>query len=137
MISGSINLVVYYEDTDFSGLVYHANYLKFFERGREHAIGIQKLRELFEQGIQFVVHTATLTCLLPVHHGDNLTITTFGSQTRGAVVQFDHAAIFRDGPYAEKTAVTGLVEIVCLGQGHKPARVPYELWPSSAPRPSS
>ena len=34
----TIDIRVYYEDTDFSGIVYHANYLKFFERGRTDAL---------------------------------------------------------------------------------------------------
>ena len=32
---------IYYEDTDHSGVVYHANYLKYFERAREHMLGVE------------------------------------------------------------------------------------------------
>ena len=43
---------IYYEDTDHSGLVYHANYLKYFERAREHLLGVDELvRLLKEDGI--------------------------------------------------------------------------------------
>ena len=59
---------IYYEDTDFSGVVYHASYLKSFERAREHLIGVDELVRLFrEDGIGFVVYKANLTfrdCLL-------------------------------------------------------------------------
>ena len=44
---------VYYEDTDHSGVVFFANYLKFFERGREHAIGVDELLWLGAEGVRF------------------------------------------------------------------------------------
>ncbi len=50
---------IYYEDTDHSGLVYHANYLKYFERAREHMLGLAELRRLYdEDGVGFVVYDA-------------------------------------------------------------------------------
>ena len=53
---------IYYEDTDHSGVVYHANYLKYFERAREHMLGIEALVQLLqEDNIGFVVYKANLT----------------------------------------------------------------------------
>ena len=53
---------IYYEDTDLSGVVYHANYLKYFERAREHLIGPAELvRLLDEEGIGFVVYHVEMT----------------------------------------------------------------------------
>ena len=47
---------IYYEDTDLSGVVYHANYLKYFERAREHLLGPTELARLYnEDGIGVVV----------------------------------------------------------------------------------
>ncbi|MBT6176177.1 MAG: thioesterase, partial [Deltaproteobacteria bacterium] len=40
---------IYYEDTDLSGVVYHANYLKYFERAREHLIGPTELARLYNE----------------------------------------------------------------------------------------
>ena len=52
---------IYYEDTDHSGVVYHANYLRFFERAREHMFGIQALVDLYKNdGIGFVVYQAQM-----------------------------------------------------------------------------
>lgn len=65
---------VYYEDTDFSGYVYHANYLKFFERAREELIGRQYLKELFERQIHYVVYKMNITFHAPAHHGDVITV---------------------------------------------------------------
>jgi acyl-CoA thioesterase FadM len=62
---------VYYEDTDHSGLVYHANYLKFFERAREHWLGIELLLKLArEEGIGFVVYRAEVTYREGARFGD-------------------------------------------------------------------
>ena len=53
---------IYYEDTDLSGVVYHANYLKYFERAREHMLGRAKLVQLLEEeGKGFVVCKCSLT----------------------------------------------------------------------------
>ena len=47
---------IYYEDTDLSGIVYHANYLKYFERAREHLLGVEELVSLYyDEGVGFVV----------------------------------------------------------------------------------
>jgi len=40
---------IYYEDTDHSGVVYHSNYLKYFERAREDVIGIENLIDLWKK----------------------------------------------------------------------------------------
>ena len=68
---GSHDIFIYYEDTDLSGFVYHSNYLKFFERAREHLIGVSFLRELYtQQGLHFVVSKAQLEYKSPARHGD-------------------------------------------------------------------
>ena len=51
------SLQIYYEDTDLSGSVYHANYLRYFERAREHLLGPPELVRLWkDEGIGFVVY---------------------------------------------------------------------------------
>ena len=68
---------IYYEDTDHSGVVYHANYLKYFERAREHMLGITELVRLFqEEAIGFVVYKADLTYKKGARFGDILHIRT-------------------------------------------------------------
>ena len=68
---------IYYEDTDLSGVVYHANYLKYFERAREHMLGRAELvRLLDEDGVGFVVYKASLSFrkgarLGPIHFGQS------------------------------------------------------------------
>ena len=53
---GSHEVRIYYEDTDHSGAVYHPNYLKYYERAREHLLGPEVLVDLWDKdGIGFVV----------------------------------------------------------------------------------
>ena len=66
---------IYYEDTDHSGVVYHANYLKYFERAREDMLGIPELVRLWnEDGIGFVVYKANLSYRKGARFGDQLII---------------------------------------------------------------
>jgi len=83
---------VYYEDTDFSGVVYHASYLRFLERGRTEflrALGIAH-RGLFAgggaDGFHFVVRAMTIEFLKPALMDDELRVETHPSATRGASI---------------------------------------------------
>ena len=83
---------VYYEDTDFTGIVYHASYLRFMERGRTNylrLIGADQ-RAPFEAtekeapGFAFVVRSMTIEFLKPAHMDDVLAITTEAEEVKGA-----------------------------------------------------
>ena len=81
---------VYYEDTDFSGVVYHASYLRFMERGRTdylRLLGIDH-RAMFEKGatpgLAFVVRTMTVEFLKPAYMDDILQIVTQPAEVGGA-----------------------------------------------------
>src|SRR3954449_2985372 len=85
---------VYYEDTDFSGVVYHASYLRFMERGRTdylRLLGVDH-RGLFEQtereapGFAFVVRAMAIEFLKPARMDDVLTIITAPEEVKGASV---------------------------------------------------
>jgi len=94
---------VYYEDTDHSGVVYHANYLKFFERAREDIIGIEVLADMWhEQGIGFAVYKITLGYHDGAVFGDLLDIKTTWEKEGDYRVVFFHEA-WR--PNATKPAV--------------------------------
>src|SRR6195256_4043813 len=75
---------VYYEDTDFSGIVYHANYLRFMERGRTNYLRLigADHRALFEEtqkeapGFAFVVRSMTIQFLKPARMDDVLAVET-------------------------------------------------------------
>ena len=85
---------VYYEDTDFSGMVYHASYLRFMERGRTDYLRLlgADQRALFEDtekeapGFSFVVRSMAIEFLKPARMNDVLEIVTEPGEVKGASV---------------------------------------------------
>src|ERR1700709_441908 len=85
---------VYYEDTDFTGIVYHANYLRFMERGRTNYLRLlgADQRALFEEtekeapGFAFVVRSMQIEFLKPARMDDVLDIVTLPQEVKGASV---------------------------------------------------
>ena len=85
---------VYYEDTDFTGIVYHANYLRYMERGRTNHLRLLGAdhRALFEEteketpGFAFVVRSMTLDFLHPARIDDVLEVVTEPQEVLGASV---------------------------------------------------
>jgi acyl-CoA thioester hydrolase len=83
---------VYYEDTDFSGVVYHASYLRFMERGRTNYLRLigADHRALFEEtakeapGFAFVVRSMNIEFSKPARMDDVLTVVTEPAEVRGA-----------------------------------------------------
>jgi acyl-CoA thioester hydrolase len=83
---------VYYEDTDFSGVVYHANYLRYMERGRSNYLRLigADHRALFEAtekeapGFAFVVRSMSIDFLKPARMDDVLNVITEPEQVKGA-----------------------------------------------------
>lgn len=83
---------VYYEDTDFTGIVYHANYLRFMERGRTNYLRLLGAdhRSLFEAAeaeapsFAFVVRAMTIDFLKPARMDDVLTVVTEPAEVKGA-----------------------------------------------------
>lgn len=113
---------VYYEDTDLSGAVYHANYLKFFERAREHVIGPELLRDLYENdGLGFVVYEADLSFKRGARLGDRLEIRTRVERESDYRAVFHQSAWPFDGddPYVEST-----IDIVCIDESGDLAPLP-------------
>ena len=76
-MTARFGLRVYYEDTDFTGVVYHANYLKFIERGRSEwlrAGGIDQLALMQRDGIAFVARRVNADYLSPARYDDLLDV---------------------------------------------------------------
>ena len=75
----SMNIRVYYEDTDLGGVVYYANYLRFIERARSEwirEIGIDQIKMRNEEEAIFVVTKIKADYLSPAHFDDILTVDT-------------------------------------------------------------
>jgi acyl-CoA thioester hydrolase len=124
-----LSVRVYYEDTDFSGVVYHASYLRFMERGRTdylRLLGIDH-RGLFEQagseapGYAFVVRSMQIEFLKPARMDDVLEIVTAPEEVKGASIALSQR-VARDG----ETLVDAMVRFA-LVSGGKARRIPEAL----------
>ena len=124
-MSGQIETDIYYEDTDLSGFVYHANYLKYFERAREHIIGVTYLRDLYDKGLHFVVSKAELTYLAPLRHADRLLVESEGMFSRSPAIPFIQKAYKKTAGKKELVA-EGKITIVALNKSHRPVKMPDE-----------
>jgi acyl-CoA thioester hydrolase len=113
---------IYYEDTDLSGAVYHANYLRYFERAREHLFGPERLVSLWnDDGLGFVVYKAQLTWRAPSHLGDELEIRSSWRKDGRFRAIFDQAA-WRAGE--ERALVEGAIELACVDREGKLTPLP-------------
>ncbi len=83
---------IYYEDTDCGGVVYYANYLKYFERARTEYLESrgQSVAALMEQGTVFVVVHAEVDYRSPGRYGETLVIETRVSDVTPASFTFSH-----------------------------------------------
>jgi acyl-CoA thioester hydrolase len=87
-----MEIKIYYEDTDCGGVVYYANYLKYFERARTEYLADRGLSVagLMKDGTVFVVVHAELNYRSPARYGDCLVIETVVSDTTPASFTFSH-----------------------------------------------
>ncbi|MGK2228277.1 tol-pal system-associated acyl-CoA thioesterase [Devosia neptuniae] len=112
---------IYYEDTDFSGNVYHAAYLKFFERGRTEFLrdaGIHH-SELAAQGVAFAVRSMDIQFDGAAHIDDLLTVTTAVASATGARLMLTQT-IMR----ADTVLTRASVMVVAIKTTGGPARMP-------------
>src|SRR3954467_4955498 len=124
-LTHSMKLRVYYEDTDASGIVYHANYLKFAERGRTEmmrALGFAHSGIAAETGIVFAVRRVGADYLLPARLDDLLSIETRIVEIGGARVRLDQR-VCRDGVLLAALDIT----VACIGSDGRPRRIPPAL----------
>ncbi len=118
----TLTLRVYYEDTDAGGIVYHAAYLRFAERGRTEFVrklGIDQQQLRAETGSGFVVTSLTIDYLKPAFLDDNLTITTEIERIRPASVNFKQTVA------RESQIIAHLkVRVACLDGDGRLTRLP-------------
>jgi len=112
---------VYYEDTDFTGLVYHANYVRYFERGRSDflrltAVGHAALLD-GERPMAFVVSELDLKFLKPARIDDALVVRTTYDAIKGPRLLISQS-VERQGEVLCRAFVT----VVCIHLDGRPAR---------------
>ena len=115
---------VYHEDTDFSGRVYHASYLRFLERGRTEWLrrrGFTNLQLSKSTGIAFAVRSLQIEYLAPAMMDDLLVAETNVAAVHGASITFQQRVMRGD-----KELVTAEVLAASI-RDDRPARIPAEL----------
>lgn len=113
---------IYYEDTDCGGVVYYANYLKYFERARTHYLEDRGLSvaELRDQGTQFMVVHVELDYRSPARYGDRLIIDTQLAAVGQASLAFAH--ILRERT-SGRVVVEGSAKLVAVDDQLKVTRL--------------
>ena len=122
----SISVRIYYEDTDFSGVVYHARYLHFFERGRTEALrasGVNHTDLLArEEPLAFSIRKMTTDWISPARIDDLLEVKTKFLNIRGARMMLAQE-IFKDGAILARAEV----EAACMNLEGRARRVPKDV----------
>ena len=121
-----LKLRIYYEDTDCGGVVYYANYLRYFERARTEFFRARgfELSDFSGQGILFVVGHVDITYHHPARYNDLLEIKTEISDVGRASFSLSHQI---NTEPSNQTIVTGKVKMVCIDENEKPRRLPDEV----------
>lgn len=119
---------VYYEDTDFSGVVYHARYLHFLERGRTdylRLLGVEQGSLVLEEdreGLVFVVHRMEIDFKAPARMDDILTISTTTEKAGGAKM-----ILTQEIRRGDQLLIAARVIIAVINAAGRPRRLPEGL----------
>ena len=121
-----MDIRIYYEDTDCAGVVYYANYLKYFERARTHYLderGIS-VHDLLQKRHPIMVVRAQVDYRSPAHYGETLFIETRVSERGNATMTFAH--VIRERA-SGRIVVEGCATLAAVNQDGKIQRLPRSL----------
>jgi acyl-CoA thioester hydrolase len=117
---------VYYEDTDFTGIVYHANYLRFFERGRSDFLRLAGVHHAelaaLPEPIGFAVNKMTIAFHKPARVDDALVVETGFEAMKGPRIFISQT--LKKGP---DILVVAAVEVCCISLTGRPRKPPALL----------
>ncbi|MFZ6767728.1 tol-pal system-associated acyl-CoA thioesterase [Undibacterium sp. Di26W] len=117
---------VYYEDTDAGGIVFYANYLKFFERARTEwlrAAGVNQQQMADQHGLMFVVKATAVEYHAPARLDDELRLTVVVEKLGRASVQFEQQAWC-----GERLLASGKIKVGCVDKVNvRPAAIPDDV----------
>lgn len=125
MTPHELKIRVYYEDTDAGGVVYHARYVAFAERGRSEmlrAAGFEHAKLFNEGGPAFAVVSLSVNYKAPARLDDLLTVKTRIARVGGASMEMQQD-ICRDDQLLAELKVT----LVCVDGNFKAVRLPAEI----------
>ena len=91
----SINLKIYVEDTDFQGVVYHANYIKFFERARSEFLALNNIsqRKLRKNNLAFVIKSINIRYIAAAELGDEIVVNSVVEKKSDARMIFNQKVV--------------------------------------------
>ncbi|MEZ9526143.1 tol-pal system-associated acyl-CoA thioesterase [Enterovibrio norvegicus] len=117
---------IYYEDTDVGGLVYHANYIKYFERARTEllrSIGVNQ-QVLFKEHTAFVVRHMDIDFIKGARFDELLTVETTVSELRRVTLTFCQNLVNSD----EQVLCRAVVKVACVdSEKMKPKSIPPSI----------
>jgi acyl-CoA thioester hydrolase len=121
-----MDITIYYEDTDCGGVVYYANYLKYFERARTHYLEDRGIlvTDLLQDGTQFMVTHAEVHYRSPARYGHVLTVETCVADRSKATLTFSHTIRERT---SRKIVVQGSATLAVVNLDGKLRRLPQSL----------
>lgn len=126
-----IPIRVYYEDTDAGGVVYHANYLRFFERCRTEwlrVLGFDQGELAQREGVLFVVAAVRVDYLRPARLDDQLVIDARISALYRSSIAFRQQALRGEEPLGEEPLCRAEITVVCVDASTlRPTRLPESL----------
>jgi acyl-CoA thioester hydrolase len=119
----SLEVKIYYEDTDCGGVVYHANYFRYFERARTEYLAEEgiSIRDYMEKGILFVVVRAEIIYESPGRYGDILVVNSEIEKIRRVSLDFRHT-VLRKGESG--VLVRAKIRLACLNREGKLTPLP-------------
>jgi acyl-CoA thioester hydrolase len=128
-IEGRVRFPVYYEDTDFTGFVYHANYLKYFERAREELVGLDYVKELYKRGLHYVVARMSLSFHEPARHGDLIEIHSKLELSPSPITNVTQIAsvVDREDKKLPVKLVTAQIKLVAINNDGEATRLPEDV----------
>lgn len=125
MTAHNLDIRVYYADTDAAGVVYHASYLKFAERGRTEMLrdaGFEHARLFKESGLAFAVVSININYKAPAKIDDLLVVKSEITRVGGASMEMQQN-IYRGDQLLTEITVT----LVCVDKSLKAVRLPAEI----------
>ena len=126
MLISTLPVRIYYEDTDAGGIVYYANYLKFFERGRSELLREFNIEQdvLLENNIAFVVKKVDMDCVKSARFNQLITVKTSIVSCRKASLLFQQEILHENGELICQASTL----IACVNlQKMKPTAIPAEI----------
>jgi len=124
MLKPILDKRIYYHDTDCGGVVYYANYLKYFEEARTEFLsqnGIE-LKSLRDQGFEFAVSKVEIKYHAPARYDDRVSVYAEVKEVKNASLLF-----YQELRKKDRVLTSAFIEVVCLSPELKLRKLPASM----------